>query len=76
MKLRGLVRRMQKRGKEAAKVLKRRHYLDALYDTFRKKDMTRRAFKRAYTRVMDPKRMAREAEELALHQSVKRSLRR
>jgi hypothetical protein len=76
MKLRNIVRRMQKSGKDAARVLKKRHYLDALYDSFRIKNMTRRGFKKAYGRLMDPKRMAREAEDIALHNRVRQSLRR
>lgn len=76
MKLRNLVRRIKQKGKEAGEKLKRRHYLDALYDSFRKKDMTRRGFKKAYQRIMDPKRMAREAEDIALHNRVRKSLRR
>jgi hypothetical protein len=67
---------MVKRGKEAGEELKKRHYLDAIYDRFRRKDMSRRAFKRAYRRIMDPKRLAREAEEIALHRNVLRTMRR
>jgi hypothetical protein len=67
---------MAKKGKEAGEKLKKRHYLDAIYDRFRRKDMSRRAFKRAYYRIMDPKRMAREAEDIALHRSVLRTMRR
>jgi hypothetical protein len=76
MKLKNIVRRMKRGGKEATKRLVKRHYLDALYDSFRRKDMTRRGFKRAYGKLMDPKRMAKEAEDIALHNRVRQSLRR
>jgi len=76
MRLRNLVRRSKKRGKDAIKVQRSRHYLDALFDSFRRKDMTRRAFKRAYKKVMDPKRMARDVDDLIMHQRVRESLRR
>lgn len=76
MKLRHLIKSVKQKGKETGAKLLRKHYLDALFDSFKKKDMTRRGFKRAYHRIMDPKRMAEDAENLALHNQVRRSLRR
>jgi hypothetical protein len=76
MRLKQLVKRISKLGKDAGKQLMERHYLDTLFDSFKRKDMTRRGFKRAYKRIMDPERMAREAEEIALHNQVRRTLRR
>jgi hypothetical protein len=76
MRLRNLIRRSQKRGKDAIKVQRSRHYLDALFDSFKCRNMTRRGFKRAYKRVMDPKRMARDVDDLIMHNRVKQTLRR
>ena len=71
----GLFRRKLKRIVREKRGAQARNYLDTLFDSFAKKDMTRRAFKRQYHRIMDPKRMARDAEEIALHNQVRRSLR-
>jgi hypothetical protein len=76
MKLKNLLRRAKKRGQEAGDKLLKRHYLDTLYESFKRRDMTRRAFKRAYARIMDPKRMVKDAEDLALRNQVLRSMRR
>jgi hypothetical protein len=37
-----------------------RDYIDQLFDSFEVKDMTRRAFRTAYVRLMDPKGIRRD----------------
>lgn len=51
-------------------------YIDELYDSFKKKDMTRVAFRAAFKHAIDPVRMHRELDDLLLTQQVRREINR
>jgi uncharacterized phage protein len=51
-------------------------YIDKLYDGFKKKDMTRVAFRAAFKRTMDPVQMHRDLDDLLLTRQVRREINR
>lgn len=53
-----------------------RDHIDALYDSLEKKDMTRIAFRRAYKRVTDENRAARDMNRIIRRQVLERQRKR
>ena len=50
-------------------------HIDQLYDSFKKKDLTRRQFRRAYKRVLSEKRSRKDLESMLLSLEIEKQQR-
>lgn len=57
------------------KITPRWDHIDELWESFKKKDLTRAQFRKAYKRVMNPKRLSRDLTRAMLMLEIEKQMR-